>query len=306
VLEQSSFQSVDVSNWEVASDETSGVGEKVWLREPDQEPEQRWLFKPNPEGEGLGCREDWPEKVVAHLGEMLGIPCARVEMAERRERQGIISANLRPQTYELHHGRAYMQVLGVPGYVPGAQGRPGHTLENILLVLDGGLVPPGCELPFEASAFDVFAGYLMLDAWVANRDRHDENWAILWPRTDDEPLRLCGAYDQANSLGYNVPEETRLRLLEEDRVRAWCENGTAYRFEYVPGRKAPTLVDLADRALRLASPAARAYWTGQLDAFDEDAWRRVVDRTPRMSDLARRFALTVLDVNRRRVLDACM
>jgi hypothetical protein len=23
----------------------------------------------------------------------------------------------------------------------------------------------GCELPFEASAFDVFAGYVMLDAW---------------------------------------------------------------------------------------------------------------------------------------------
>jgi hypothetical protein len=28
-------------------------------------------------------------------------------------------------------------------------------------------------LPFDASAFDVFAGYMVFDAWIANQDRHD-------------------------------------------------------------------------------------------------------------------------------------
>lgn len=28
------------------------------------------------------------------------------------------------------------------------------------------------------AAFDQFCGYLLLDALVANRDRHEENWAF--------------------------------------------------------------------------------------------------------------------------------
>jgi len=302
-----SFPSVDVSSWEVGVEETSGLGEKMWLLEPGPEPKKAWLFKPVPAEGGFTRGEDWAEKAVAHLAESLGVPCARVEMAVHKGRQGAISANLRPESHDLHHGRVFMQARGVPGYVPGYErGRPGHSLENIRNVLDGGMPPPGCELPFQGTAFDVFAGYLLLDAWVANRDRHDENWSVLLPRTGEGQLHLCGAYDQANSLGYNVPDERRTRLLDEGRVPAWCQKGTAHRFEYTPERPIPTLVETAAKALQLASPAAREYWPHQLRQLSAEDWRQVVARVPRMSDPARTFALTVLEVNRRRVLDACM
>jgi hypothetical protein len=39
------------------------------------------------------------------------------------------------------------------------------------------------------SAYDVFCGYLVLDALVANSDRHDHNWAVFLPPTlqDERP-----------------------------------------------------------------------------------------------------------------------
>ncbi len=303
------FSSWEVSSWEVWAEEASGLGEKIWLLQPvpESEPKKPWLFKPVPTEGGLTRGEDWAEKAVAHLAEAVGIPCARVEMAEYNGRLGAISANLRPDSHALHHGQEYMRAQGVPGYVPGYEvGRPGHSLENIRNVLDGALPPPNCELPFEGTAFDVFAGYLLLDAWVANRDRHDENWSVLVPLTSEGQIHLCGAYDQANSLGYNVPDMQRERLLAEGRVEAWCQKGTAHRFEYTPGQPIPTLVETAVRALQLASLAAWEYWPERLRQIRPEVWQQVVNRVPRMSDPARSFALSVLEVNRRRVLDACM
>ena len=46
----------------------------------------------------------------------------------------------------------------------------------IMRALTGCQTPPDCGV---LTAPEVFAGYLVLDAWVANQDRHDQNWAVL-------------------------------------------------------------------------------------------------------------------------------
>jgi hypothetical protein len=74
----------------------------------------------------------------------------------------------------------------------------------IRAVLDGALPPPGWVGSGDATAFDVFAGYIMLDAWIANTDRHPHNWAVLRRATSAEPLQLCGSYDHASCLGFGV------------------------------------------------------------------------------------------------------
>ena len=299
------FPRIDVTTWPVVTDETSGVEEKMWLEEPGTE--TRWLYKSVTSDGGYICGEDWAEKVVAELGAQLAVPCARVELAQNEGRRGSISENLRPAAYEMQHGGLLMVARGVQGFVLGrAPGRPGHSLENIQQVLEGALPPPGCLLPFEASAFDVFAGYLVLDAVVANRDRHDENWSVLRPIADGGPLLLCPSYDHANSLGYNLTDEKRqLWLSEPGAVRRWCLRGTAYRFEHTPGKAAPTLVQLAATALGLVSARTREHWIHQLERVEEDAIRSIVGQIPGMSDAAGRFALEVMLVNRKRVLDAC-
>ncbi|MGH3282775.1 MAG: hypothetical protein ACRDNW_27105, partial [Trebonia sp.] len=214
------FPVLDVSEWDIVADETSGAEEKYWLQESAG---LLWLFKPVTVKEGHVHGEDWAEKVVSELGCLLGIPCARIELAVFHGRTGSISANLRPEAFELQPGQVLFEVCAVPGYVH-RKGRcsPGHTLENIRTVLDGALPPPSCAVPFEATAYDIFAGYVLLDAWVANRDRHDNNWAVLRPLVaSDEPLRLCGSYDHGGSLGFNVTDDARARRLAEDEVEPW-------------------------------------------------------------------------------------
>lgn len=292
----------DVSEWDIVADETAGAEEKYWLQERDSG--VRWLFKNVTVKGGHVHGEDWAEKAVSELAGLLDVPCAWIELAEMNGRSGSISADLRPRQYELQHGRVLLEERDVPGYVHRiGKSSPGHTLENIQACLVGALPPPGCELPFEATAFDVFAGYLTLDAWVANRDRHDNNWAVLRPvLASGGPLRLCDSYDHGSSLAFNLTDERSCEIRARDGVRAWCEKGTAWRFDYAPGT---TLVDVAVRALKLASSDARQYWPDRLRQVEQDEVRNVLARVPRMSDPARTFAGTVLDVNRGRVLDGC-
>ena len=265
----------------------------------------RWLLKSVTVKDGHVHGEDWAEKAASHFGSLLGVPCADVEMAVWRKSPGCISASLRPGSYQMQPGRAQLERCNAPGYVHHSKGKehPGHSLENIWTALAGALPPPGCDLPFEATAFDVFAGYVLFDAWIANQDRHDNNWSVLIPGTATAagPTRLSGSYDHASSLAFGEQDTRREMLLaEREGVERWCARGRASRLEDRPG-----LVDAAATALELASPGARAYWPRRLEQVSDDDVRRVLVRVPRMSDPARTFAGRVLEVNRRRVLDAC-
>jgi len=280
----------------------------MWLLEPSAPGVRRpWLFKSVTIQPEYVCGEDWAEKAAAEVAGRLGIPCAPVELAQREGYRGSICADLCPAGCQMQPGGLFMQDREVEGYIPGrVRGRPGHSLENIQRVLGDAMAPPGCNLPFDATAFDVFAGYVMFDALIANRDRHDENWAVLLPIAGEGPTRLCGSYDHANSLGYNLDDAKRtVQLALPGGVRSWCRKGTAYRFEYTPGRSPQTLVEAAVRALGLASPEARQHWPRQVDRVTEQDMTSIIERLPEMSEVARTFAKEVLLMNRKRVLDAC-
>lgn len=298
------FAIVDVTSWEIINEEPSGAEAKFWLEQPGTE--VRWLLKSvTVTAAGHVQGEDWAEKAASHLGILLGVPCAHVEMAVWRESPGCISGSLRPRWYQMQPGQTVLERCNAPGYVHHGTGKehPGHSLENIRDALAGALPPPGCDLPFDATAFDVFAGYVVLDAWIANQDRHDNNWSVLIPGTSaaDAPTRLSGSYDHASSLAFADQDGRRQTLLDDPGgVERWCARGTANRLE---GR--PRLVDAAAQALQLASPEARAYWPERLSQISDEDVRRVLTRVPRMSEVARTFAGRVLEVNRRRILDAC-
>jgi hypothetical protein len=300
------FPIIDVSSWEVVDIETSGAEEKYWLAKPGTG--ERWLFKSITIKGKIRNGEDWAEKSVAHLGALLGIPCAVIEMATRNGAPGCVGADLRPASYQLQPGRVLLEERQVPGYVHQmGKTHPGHSVENIQTALAGAAPPPGGGLPFDATAFDVFAGFLVLDAWVANMDRHDHNWAVLSPTTaSGGALRLCGSYDHGNSLGFNVTEAKRQgRLADRAAMERWCLRGTAQRFECRPDGGRLSLVELAVKALRLTSPTARVHWPQQVSKVDQAQVLEILARVPRMSDAARSFAMSVLDINRRRILDAC-
>jgi hypothetical protein len=299
------FPIIDVTGWVIVEEETSGATPKLWLAEPGSDPEVRWLFKAVTVKNDHVHGEDWAEKAASHLGVNLGIPCATVELARWNAFDGSISRNLRPRAFQLQPGQALLEKRNAPGYAHRSRGKdhPGHTLDNIKAVLSDASAPPDCAVPFDGSAFDVFAGYVLFDAWIANQDRHDHNWSVLIPGTATPgTIRLSGSYDHGSSLGFGVPDAKCEEMLGvQGGIERWCARGQARRLE---GR--PNLVDAARKALELASPDAHVHWTGQLRRIVDDDVRRLMDRIPRMSEAQRSFTVKLLEVNRRRLLDVCV
>jgi hypothetical protein len=302
------FQVVDVTDWPVDEFESAGQDEKLWLREPATG--STWLYKPVTRHEDWQSRrldpeqgEDWAEKIASELARLIGLPAAFVELAERHGVRGCISLNLRPRGWELQPGTVLLSEI-VPNYdpTPGG-GHVGHTLQNVQRVLEGYTAPLGWPtVPNGLTAFDVFAGYLVLDAWIANRDRHSENWAVL--RSATEPARscLCPSYDHASSLGYHLTRSKMGEIIRERGVTWWAtRKDTAYR--YADGKDV-RLVDFAHRALHLASSGARQHWLNRVGEVQSSAWEGVVGAVPGMSDAAVTFVLELLEANRRRLVDA--
>ena len=77
------------------------------------------------------------------------------------------------------------------------------------------------------SALGVFLGYVLLDAWVANQDRHHQNWGCLLQMLSEGKSRLTIApsFDHASSLGRELLPEDANRLIVDKRVANYVEKG---------------------------------------------------------------------------------
>lgn len=178
---------VDVSAWEVWDVEQSGSSEAVWLVAPSTG--ERWLHKDTKiPSNGVEQGEDWSEVVSTQVALHLGVPCATTRLCERGGRRGSVSRSIVPQGHSLWEGAVVLETAGVPGFFPQIEGappaedpqrpgvrRPGHSPENIKIALNDVVPPPGFDGPDGLTAFDVFAGYMILDALIANPDRHEQN-----------------------------------------------------------------------------------------------------------------------------------
>lgn len=309
-LGKDSFAVVDVGEWIESRDEPMGSAVKRWLEAPGgssfAEIAETWLFKEVREkavqGEWRVFGEDWSEKVVAELATALGVPAVRVDLAVIGRTRGVLipSFTRTPEEWftpgnELLAGLDRAYLVDKTGQVPG------YTLQAVREALASCRPPPDLDL-VASDAFDAFAGYLLLDALVANTDRHHENWGVLGRA--QESARLAPSYDHGTSLGFQEPDERKSDLLEGSYggVRWWAGRGSSRHFE-----SKPNLVELAAGALRLASEAAATHWQTRLQALDADVWERILDRIPdgRMSQVERRFAAALVRVNKERLLDVC-
>lgn len=293
---------VDVTSWEVVQREPDGSTDNVWLGDPSTG--LRWLFKPATDSPGTVQGRDWAEWIVAQIAHKLGVPAAAVVMAARDRVPGSLTRHLidDPRSArQLQPGSVLLSMVidGYVGHDPEdlrANVR-GHTLSNIAVALQDVACPPG--VPAGTSSFASFVDYLVLDALVANTDRHPRNWALLV--TPGEATRLAPSYDHGSSLGFQLLASQRERWLT-DGVERWAERGRATSFE---GGRALTLVQMAADGLQMAGPPRKRRWADALGALTPADTEGVVTLAARMSEVERRFASTLIEVNRRRLLHVC-
>lgn len=308
------YPRIDVTEWTFDEEEQAGRSEKEWLREPgaDRVANSRWLFKPViVHANGFTQGGDWAEKIAGEIARILGVPSAHIELAECRGRRGVLSKNVRPDGFELHSGHVWMDASPDVAY-PGVgrtnrrRATVGYSLDHILGSLQLVGCPPDCPSDLrEFGAEGVFGSYLLLDAIVANSDRHESNWAILRPIVGTGQVLLAPAYDNENSLGYQLTDDARAAIISGTKhggVEGWVKRGRAVRFDCGGRFPIPSLVDLASEAV--SRSGSSAYWDARLDLLTPELIEAIVARVPGMSDVERRFAISICTTNAERVRDA--
>ena len=302
---------VDVSDWPVDRVEPAGSSEVSWLLEPNAGSTVKWLHKSVTVHDWGAQGEDWAEAVSTLVAHALGVPCAEVRLCVRRGQLGSLSRSLKEPGYSFNDGGLALEVMRAPGYFRNADGdkasdparpdiiRPGHTLNNIRQLLNSHAPPSGYTGPSSGSAFDAFAGFMMLDALVANQDRHEQNWAVLRGELLGMPDKLAGSFDHGGSLGYNLLDGKRELLLSDPPLLTnFANKGLAHRFEHSRTAKAPTLTRHAATALAMCSPDARRWWHARLRELDLTSLRARLERgVDGVSPVALEFAMSLIERN---------
>ena len=281
--------------------EPLGSKKKLWFRHPsDAEP--RLLFKFNRPGTG----EDWSEKVAAELAELLGLPHAQVELATfEGERGAAIVDFTKGEQVALVHGNEILEFVD-PAYPRQSHRAPEHTVSAVFSALERlhvGLPAAPVPLPPQVTdAFGVFVGYLLLDAWIGNTDRHHENWGVL--RTHDlssQALVLAPSFDHASSLGRELDDAARTKKGDSRQgtpAERYAKRARSALYA-VGGSTRPLLTWEAFSEAAAHRSAAAAAWLDRLRALSPTASRQVVEAVPEglMSATAKGFACTLLDCN---------
>ena len=301
------FEIVEVDPRRADALEQLGTTGKYWFLDDAG----RWmLFKAEERGTG----EDWAEKVASELCARLGLPHVPYQLAtetHKEGRRGVVCENCAQDPFSLVLGNQLLMERD-PEY-PGTGERKykvrAHTIEAVADVMQRLALPPAPwsgSLPDGiSSALGVFTGYVMLDAWIANPDRHHENWGAL--RTA-ETIGLAPTFDHGSALARNLSDDERKdRLYTKDRGRGiprFARRARSAFFAHTGETKPLTTVE-AWEAFSRRAPAAARIWREELAAIDEAKVQEVIERVPpeRLSGHGPAFTIELLRENRNRLLE---
>lgn len=300
----------DISELDPIRIEQMGTKEKYWFSRTEKHwywdcEGDEFLFKVGREGTG----DNWAEKVASELCELLGLPHAEYDLATYRKKKGVITPKFVPEGAWLVLGNEILARYIREYEKTKRYKQSQHTLRVVLAVVSNKIV----ELPIGWSnsvgmntAADVFIGYLMLDAWIANQDRHHENWGLVVV-PENRSIHLVPTFDHASSLGRNENDSSRQeRLYTRDIGRSMDKyvQRAKSAFHSMPDTTKPLLtLEAFNEAAMRRRDAARA-WLNKLEKISSSDTRSIIDRVTKdeMSDVAKEFTHRIIELNRQRLL----
>lgn len=301
----------NISRLEPIWTEWTGTKEKNWFaREEDYwywdcNENKFLLFKAGREGTG----ENWAEKIDSELCDLMGLPHAEYELAIYRDKKGVITPSFVAEGNTLVLGNELLQYVlkNYDGKMRYKQRK--HTLTNVYTIFkDNEIYLPIGWLGFDGieTAGDVFIGYLMLDAWIGNQDRHHENWGLVLDGREKK-LHLAPTFDHASSLARNESDKNREdRLLTSDqdrRIENFVQKARSAFYSKQTDNKTLYTIDAFMEAARAGERAA-SVWLELLRGIRPLDITRVIDKVPKeeMSDISKEFTQKMLEINRKRLL----
>jgi hypothetical protein len=297
------LQVYDISeNFEFEEFEQLGTKAKHWMIDGAG---NKFLFKQGREKTG----ENWAEVVAFNIASKLEMPCAGYHLAIENGIAGVLSNSFVPKDGRLIHGN---ELIGNISSNP-ADRRKRHSMRQHVLSTVRALTKtlPSKPLGWDSfskvkSAEEIFCGYLMLDALIANQDRHYENWGYIL--TNGQTIHLAPTFDHASSLGRNEQEESmKIRLSTKDKGRSlehYVTKAKSALFKSRGDMTPMTTIDAFD-TWGAGVPLAKAAWIERLAGISDIEFRDIIESIPDelISETAVEFTHKLLILNKQRIID---
>ena len=312
------------------SSEQRGSRTKFWIRVPENS--TLWLLKFPRTMTG----EHWAEKVATEIGHLIGVNCAKVELARCIGQQtalgksndgkktnwqdymnhvGTICRSFLPivqdttspteQEHNFFHGYEVLQIFFEDYDINLRFGQREHNVKNILQALaqlmDLESVNP---MPLWNEELKALASYVLFDGLIGNTDRHHENWMIDYVLGQGNArLKVLPSFDHASSLGRELTDERRGLILRDQGMLRYLMNGRGGVFIDGQRRLAPSPLRLAQLLCRWAPEFTRDTYDRIVEVSDSQMWD-TIDKVPPevMSDIAKEFAYKVIATSRAELL----
>ncbi|ENC9834674.1 HipA domain-containing protein [Vibrio fluvialis] len=304
------FPVIDISRQDIDNYEQMGTKSKFWYT--DKTSGKEYLFKSihtedKHQNPIVRHGEDWAEKVACELAKLLGIPHANYDLAVNGQERGIRSENFISQGESMVFGNQLIEhvVTNLLGEQL-EEGQRSQTVPSVFAIMMHLITNPPKEWVETESiknAMDVFVGYVMLDAWISNQDRHSQNWAMVVD--NDGNQSLAPSFDHAASLGRNESDAKRKSRLEtKDKgqsVAAYV--GKCKSYFYYDEQRLKTLT--AFKYFAALSREAALEWLDRLENITEQQIFDILDAIPEesMSDISKQFCFAMLEESRKNLLD---
>ncbi|MCU9997903.1 hypothetical protein HZ320_01085 [[Pasteurella] aerogenes] len=301
-----------LSNFHALDFEPLGTKEKIWFF-LQEEPQERYLLKLSRENTG----EHWSEFIACKLAEKLGIPCAKYEILPCESetsgvhKMAVVSENLVQEGFSMIMGNEFLHTK-FPDVYPMPEESTNerlskHTIKRIKSSLIDVNIKSEWDFPEQFGAFDVFCGYLLLDALISNQDRHHENWAVLYQEPTQKYF-LCESYDHAASLGRELTEEKRQILLTSkdigQQLKTFVKRARSEVFENDTDKKPLLTTDALSLALSYQPTETKDFWMKKLSSLTEKDIQEILSLIPAniMNDNIKDFTLRMIIENKNRML----
>ena len=280
--------------------EPLGTKPKFWYEN------EKYLFKIGRKGTG----ENWAEIVASEFANLLKLPCIKYEFASCEGEMGVTCSNFVPAGGRLVHGNELLAQIDETYPISRFYGVKPYTITAVMNAIEQEKAEvPLLSNPLKGieSGADVFIGYLLSDAWIANQDRHDQNWGIIYIEGKSSAY-LTPTFDHASSLGRNESDVRRKELLESKDIRRNIENyiqkaKSPFYNCNEPPKRLKTIDAFFEAAL--INPKAALKWLNQLSNVRDIDMVDIMYRVPK-SEISKEsidFAVAILKLNKKRLLE---
>lgn len=297
------YQVIEIPEYSAELYEQLGTKRKFWYDDETK------LFK---EGR-LGTGENWAEVVASRICDYLDMPHAHYDFGVFQGREGVVCGTIVPSGGRLVHANEPLARFSAAYNAERKYKQAAYTILAVVALLRAlqmkvslppgwNNVPDGVDGPL-----GLFIGYLMLDALIANQDRHHENWGFI--AQDSGAIYLAPTFDHASSLGRNESDNVRIeRLTTRDSRRTveyYATRGQSALYDGdASGSKRLATLEAFKRAAEKCPQAAQG-WLERLALIDKGVLVLIFENIPTqlITQPAIDFAIELVLVNKKRLLD---